>query len=189
MGLSRGQMAKVMDRVFDECSTGHGDIPSDWPIERFDQLGADKWASIRLWVKSPSMSQIDLDIVRSFINTMVVILCRMRGRADLLEGRPASSQADVFAECRALREAGQKEYAHDDGNAMANFEDDSDATGASRETVLTIFANKHWRGIRAWVNGHRSQRESVCGRLGDMIVYLCLLRGMIDERAGVQYSK
>jgi hypothetical protein len=90
----------------------------------------------------------------------------------------------VFAECRALREAGQKEYAHADSNAFSNFEDDQEATGASRETVLSIFANKHWRGIRAWIKGHKSQRENVRGRINDMIVYLCLLRGMIDEAEG-----
>jgi hypothetical protein len=91
----------------------------------------------------------------------------------------------VFVECRALRVAGQKEYAHEDTNAFANFEDDAKESGVSRETVLTIFANKHWRGIRAWVRGHKSQRENVRGRIDDMIVYLCLLRGMADENDGL----
>jgi hypothetical protein len=90
----------------------------------------------------------------------------------------------VFAECRELRKAGQKEYAHADENAFANFEDDSREAGVSRETVLSIFANKHWRGIRAWIKGHKSQREDVRGRINDMIVYLCLLRGMADENEG-----
>lgn len=88
----------------------------------------------------------------------------------------------VFEECRALRTAGQKEYAHDDANAFANFEDDAKETGCSRETVLSIFANKHWRGIRAWIGGHRSQREDVRGRVNDMIVYLCLFRAMVEAR-------
>lgn len=90
----------------------------------------------------------------------------------------------VFNECMELREAGQKEYAHEDANAFANFEDDAREAGVSRETVNTIFANKHWRGIRAWVRGHKSQREDVRGRINDMIVYLCLLRGMADENEG-----
>lgn len=88
----------------------------------------------------------------------------------------------VFEECRKLREAGQKEYAHDDSNAFANFEDDADETGCSRETVLSIFANKHWRGIRAWIRGHKSQREDVRGRINDMIVYLTLLRAMLEAQ-------
>lgn len=87
----------------------------------------------------------------------------------------------VFEECRELREAGQKEYAHEDTNAFANFDDDATAFGIPREVDLLIFANKHWRGVRAWARGHKSQRENVRGRINDLIVYLCLLRGMADE--------
>lgn len=87
----------------------------------------------------------------------------------------------VFTECMALREAGQAEYAHAEANAFANFEDDAAASGVSRELILSIFANKHWRGIRAFIKGHKSQREDVRGRINDMIVYLCLFRGMVDE--------
>lgn len=89
----------------------------------------------------------------------------------------------IFGECRALREAGQKEYAHDDGNAFANFEADAAAFGLSREVALLVFGGKHWRGIQSWARGHRSQREDVRGRINDLIVYLCLLRGMIEEDA------
>jgi hypothetical protein len=90
----------------------------------------------------------------------------------------------VFDECRTLREAGQREYAHDDSNAFANFEDDADAFGISREMDLLIFANKHWRGVRSWARGHKSQRENVRGRINDLIVYLTLLRAMADESEG-----
>jgi len=94
----------------------------------------------------------------------------------------------IFEECRVLRGQGQKEYAHADTNTFANFEEDARAANISREAVLAIFANKHWRGIRAWIGGHRSQREDVRGRLNDMIVYLCLLRGMADENDAVAWS-
>ena len=40
---------------------------------------------------------------------------------------------------------------------------------------------KHIDGISAYVNGHRSQREGVRGRLTDAITYLCILWGMFDE--------
>ena len=40
---------------------------------------------------------------------------------------------------------------------------------------------KHIDGILAFINGHKSQREDVRGRLTDVIVYLTLLWGMIDE--------
>lgn len=88
---------------------------------------------------------------------------------------------DVFDECHALRGAGQAEYAHADANAFANFERTAEEVGISREKVLWIFAMKHKDGIAAWINGHRSQRESVKGRINDLIVYMTLLRGMIEE--------
>lgn len=89
----------------------------------------------------------------------------------------------VFGECQSLRDAGQKEYAHDDQNALANFERQAAAYGIAREAVLMIYAGKHWDGICAYVKGHRSQRESVTGRINDMIVYLTLLRCMVEDSA------
>ncbi len=87
----------------------------------------------------------------------------------------------VFSECQALREAGQKEYAHQEDNAFANFERVAERLGITREQVLLVYAEKHFDGIHSYVQGHKSQRENVRGRINDMIVYLCLLRGMIDE--------
>ena len=40
---------------------------------------------------------------------------------------------------------------------------------------------KHIDGIIAYINGHESQRESITGRINDAIVYLCILRGMVEE--------
>lgn len=87
----------------------------------------------------------------------------------------------VFEECRGLRQAGQKEYAHDTENAMANFERIGAELNMSREQILWVFARKHIDGIVAHINGHKSQRESVFGRINDLIVYLILYRGMVEE--------
>jgi len=88
----------------------------------------------------------------------------------------------VFAECQQLRDAGQREYARCEANAFANFERVAERVGISREQALMVYLEKHLDGIHAWVNGHRSQRESVKGRINDAIVYLCILRGMVEER-------
>lgn len=87
----------------------------------------------------------------------------------------------VFAECQKLRDAGQKEYAHEIENALRNFEQTGKDLGLPREKVLWIFAKKHLDGTLAWINGHRSQRESVRGRINDVIVYLVLLRCMVED--------
>ncbi len=89
----------------------------------------------------------------------------------------------VFEECRALRGAGQLEYAHKGENAFANFERAGRDLDLEREKVLWIFAMKHRDGIASYLKGHTSQREDVRGRINDLIVYLVLLRGMLDERA------
>jgi hypothetical protein len=87
----------------------------------------------------------------------------------------------VFRECQELRKAGQMEYAGKDQPAFANFERLATDTGVSREQVLWVYAMKHRDGIANFLKGHRSQREDVRGRINDLIVYLCLLRGMLDE--------
>ena len=87
----------------------------------------------------------------------------------------------VFEECMKLRDAGQKEYAHDDNNALANFERLGKELGQDRKKILWIYMRKHLDGILAHINGHTSQREDVAGRINDAIVYLCLLRGMVNE--------
>ena len=87
----------------------------------------------------------------------------------------------VFEECRGLRQEGQKEYAHDTDNAMANFERIANALEMDRKQILWVYAAKHIDGIVAHINGHKSQRESVYGRINDLIVYAIILRAMIEE--------
>lgn len=90
-------------------------------------------------------------------------------------------------EIMSLREAGQKEYAHDEDNAFANFERIADDLGLSREEVLWVYAMKHRDGIAAHIQGHESQREDVRGRINDLIVYLFILRGMIDDDEDISW--
>jgi hypothetical protein len=88
---------------------------------------------------------------------------------------------EVFEKCQQFREAGQKEYAHKEEDVFRNFSDTASLLDLTKEQVLLIFAKKHFDGIAAYVKGHRSQREDVRGRICDLIVYMCLLHGMIDE--------
>lgn len=87
----------------------------------------------------------------------------------------------VFDECAKLRSAGQKEYAHREDNAFRNFENIGQYLDLDRKKVLLTYFIKHIDGIIAYTNGLVSQREGVEGRINDAIVYLCLLRGMIEE--------
>ncbi len=93
----------------------------------------------------------------------------------------ADVMALVFGECSELRQAGQKEYAHREENAFANFERVAERLGLDRKQVLMVYFEKHVDGIHSFIQGHKSQREDVRGRINDGIVYLCLLRAMIEH--------
>jgi len=43
-----------------------------------------------------------------------------------------------------------------------------------------VYLLKHIDGISSYIEGHRSQREDVSGRIQDSLVYLFLLWAMID---------
>ena len=87
----------------------------------------------------------------------------------------------IFKQIQKIRAAGQKEYARKSHNAFANFERVADHVNMSREKTLMVYLLKHIDGISSFVNGHISQREDVRGRITDVIVYLCLLWGMIEQ--------
>ena len=94
----------------------------------------------------------------------------------------ATLMDDVFEnEIMKLREAGQNEYAHEDDNAFANFDRVANHLGLSAEVVCMVYMLKHVDGVSSFVNGHKSQREDVTGRLNDIIVYCFILRGLIER--------
>ena len=89
---------------------------------------------------------------------------------------------ELFEEVQDMRSAGQKEYAQEEDNAFANFERISGWLKRDKKEVLMVYLMKHVDGICSWINGHKSQREDVTGRIVDCIVYLCLLYGMSQEK-------
>lgn len=86
----------------------------------------------------------------------------------------------VIQEIQSLCEAGQKEYAGGE-NAFGNFERIASRIDTSREKVLWTYLTKHLDGIESHIKGHISQREPVEGRINDAIVYLIILRGMVED--------
>ena len=88
---------------------------------------------------------------------------------------------EIMPAIRSMRDAGQKEYAHDADEIFANFNRVSNSLNCDRRKVLMTYFLKHVDGINAFIKGHKSQREDVTGRITDCIVYLMLLWGMIKE--------
>ena len=96
---------------------------------------------------------------------------------------------EIMPAIGSMREAGQKEYAHDMDEIFANFNRISDSLNCDRKKVLMTYMLKHIDGINAYVKGHKSQREDVTGRITDCIVYLMLLWGMIKEEREVSNGR
>jgi hypothetical protein len=90
-------------------------------------------------------------------------------------------QKEILPQIIKTRDSGQKEYAHDTENVFANFERVGESLGLTREEVLMVYLLKHIDGISAYVQGHKSQREGVKGRITDAIVYLMLLWPMVED--------
>lgn len=82
-----------------------------------------------------------------------------------------------------LWQSGQKEYARSP-NIFANFTRLAENLDMSPEQILTVYAVKHLDGIISWVNGHKSQREDVRGRINDLRVYLSILYLMVEAYDG-----
>lgn len=93
----------------------------------------------------------------------------------------ASFYEEVFEAVRDVRARAQDEYARYDARPFANFERIGERLKLPREKVWAIYFEKHLDGIHAYLDGHRSQREDVRGRLLDAINYLMLLWGMVEE--------
>lgn len=101
-------------------------------------------------------------------------------------GKMAELMRKMFDEEMITREAGQKEYSHDEGNAFQNFQRLASDLKMDQKAVLWVYFRKHLDGILAYINGHKSQREDVRGRIKDARVYLALLRGMIEDEQAEQ---
>tara|TARA_R110002020_G_scaffold267924_1_gene483087 strand:+ start:64 stop:426 length:363 start_codon:yes stop_codon:yes gene_type:complete len=86
----------------------------------------------------------------------------------------------MLSQIKETRDDGQKEYARTHDNVFANFDRVADCLKIDREKALMVYLLKHIDGISSYLDGHKSQREDVSGRIKDAIVYLFLLWAMID---------
>lgn len=88
-------------------------------------------------------------------------------------------------EILATSKSGQKEYALNE-EAFDNFNRLAADLRMDRKAVLFVYMKKHIDGIVSYINGHKSQREDVRGRIKDVIVYCMLLWAMIDEETATE---
>jgi len=95
---------------------------------------------------------------------------------------------DIMDQVKSTRDEGQKEYAHEVINVFGNFERTARQLNTTRDKVLMTFLMKHMDGIVAHINGHKSQREDIRGRIKDAIVYLTLYWAMVEGEESVVWG-
>lgn len=86
----------------------------------------------------------------------------------------------------ALTASKGEEYKRREDNQFANFERGARALGLTREQVLLVYASKHFDSIVTYVKDHargevREYAEPITGRIDDLILYMLLFRGMVED--------
>lgn len=89
----------------------------------------------------------------------------------------------------ALTRTKGQEYKGRDASQFANFERHAAAMGMIREQVLFVYLMKHMDSITTFIKDraagqHHQYAEPVTGRIDDAILYLLLLRGMVEDGEG-----
>lgn len=77
------------------------------------------------------------------------------------------------------------EYAGDD-DRLANFRRNAQALGLRMEQVWAVYAAKHWDALMQYIKDlaqgkSRERLEPISGRVDDLIVYLLLMKAILQE--------
>ena len=92
---------------------------------------------------------------------------------------------DLCDDLISTAKSGQLEYSLS-ADAFDNFNRLSADLQLDRKLILFVYMKKHLDGIISYIRGHKSQRESVHGRIKDAIVYLTILDAMISEEEEIK---
>lgn len=92
-------------------------------------------------------------------------------------------QAELLAEVTKMRDTKGKEYAHDQ-DRFANFRRLAEQLGIPDYQVGWVYAVKHLDSIASYMKtGQTFSSEQIRGRFVDLITYLTLIAGMVEEAA------
>jgi hypothetical protein len=88
----------------------------------------------------------------------------------------------TFESCKAISAAKGKDYTKGSEDALANFKEAGKDIGVDAIEVCWIFMNKHYQAITNYVKSKgQSESEPIAERIKDLINYLVLLQGIIEE--------
>jgi hypothetical protein len=91
----------------------------------------------------------------------------------------------TFDEVMKLSRLKGGEYSGDE-DRLANFRRNALALGLTKEQVLMVYAGKHWDALMQYAKDmgtgkSRVRLETLEGRCDDLIVYMLLLKAMLQE--------
>ena len=90
-------------------------------------------------------------------------------------------QEGLLTEVVGMRDTKGKEYAHSE-DRFANFNRLAEGLGLANITIAWVYAKKHVDSVESFVKeGKEFSTEGIRGRLVDLITYLTLIGGMIEE--------
>lgn len=69
-----------------------------------------------------------------------------------------------------------------EADALLNFKRHAAELGLTAEQVWAVYCSKHWDAVMTYVRDGDVKSEPIEGRIDDMILYLFLLRGLVEER-------
>jgi hypothetical protein len=91
-------------------------------------------------------------------------------------------QSRLLTEVEKMGSTKGKEYAFSEKDRFENFNKDAEDLQVSRLLVAYIFTNKHINSLRSYIlKGTEMSEEKIMGRIIDIITYLTLIAGMIEE--------
>jgi hypothetical protein len=73
------------------------------------------------------------------------------------------------------------DYAGDE-DALENFKRHAGNLGLTPEQIWAVYASKHWDSIITYCREGVVASEPIEGRIDDALLYLFLLRGLVEER-------
>lgn len=88
----------------------------------------------------------------------------------------------TFASITELRQTKGRDYSRGEHDTLSNFKRHAEALGITPEVVWAVYASKHWDAVVSFCKQGQVESEPIEGRIDDMLTYLLLLKGLIEDR-------
>lgn len=80
-----------------------------------------------------------------------------------------------------LRERKGSDYTRGEEDQFSNFKRIAESLGLTKYQVWAVYAGKHWDAVMNYCKQGQVESEPIEGRIKDLLVYLELFYGMIQE--------